>query len=81
VESKLVEFTRTVPPKTVASREQVFQIVDRAFASRRKMLRSAFTGLVDDAEAALAAAGVSPTARGETLSIADFARVAEQVFP
>jgi 16S rRNA (adenine1518-N6/adenine1519-N6)-dimethyltransferase len=80
VESKLVEFTRTDPPKTVASREQVFQIVDRAFASRRKMLRSAFTGVVDDAEAALTAAGVSPTARGETLSIADFARVAEQVF-
>lgn len=82
VDSGLVAITRREPPSTRASREQVFAVVDAAFAQRRKMLRGALSGLFGssaDAEAALVAAGVDPQARGEVLTVADFARVAEQL--
>lgn len=38
-----------------------------AFGRRRKMLRSALAGLVEDPEALLEQAGIAPTARAETL--------------
>lgn len=82
VDSGLVSLTRREPPQTTASREQVFAVVDAAFAQRRKMLRAAlapFFGSSAAAEAALVRAGVDPTSRGETLTVADFARIAEQV--
>ncbi|MDQ1741880.1 MAG: rRNA (adenine1518-N6/adenine1519-N6)-dimethyltransferase [Pseudonocardiales bacterium] len=80
VESGLVRFNRTTPPQTSASREEVFAVIDAAFAQRRKMLRSALAGWAGSAaaaEAALVRAGVAPTARGETLDVAAFARIAE----
>jgi len=82
VESGLVAIRRRPAPVTTATREQVFTVVDAAFAQRRKMLRSALAGLFGgsaQASAALLAAGVDPQARGEVLDVADFARVAEQV--
>jgi 16S rRNA (adenine1518-N6/adenine1519-N6)-dimethyltransferase len=60
------------------SRADVFQLIDVAFASRRKTLRSAlgsWAGSPAAAEAILRAASVDPAARGETLEIADFARI------
>jgi 16S rRNA (adenine1518-N6/adenine1519-N6)-dimethyltransferase len=80
VDSGLVAMTRRPPPRTAASREAVFACVDAAFAQRRKMLRSALAGWAGSAaaaEAALVRAGVAPTARGETLDVAAFARIAE----
>jgi len=80
VESGLVELRRRQPPETTATRQQVFAVVDAAFAQRRKMLRGALAGLFGSAAAAsdaLAAAGVDPQARGEVLGITDFARIAE----
>jgi 16S rRNA (adenine1518-N6/adenine1519-N6)-dimethyltransferase len=80
VDSGLVRLVRRDPPPTTASREQVFAVVDAAFAQRRKTLRAALAGLASSAaaaEQALRAAGVDPTARGETLDVAAFARVAE----
>lgn len=80
VDSGLVRLVRREPPDTTASRQQVFAVVDAAFAQRRKMLRSAlapWAGSPAAAEAALTAAGVAPTARGETLDISQFAAVAE----
>ncbi len=80
VDSGLVRLVRREPPETTASREQVFQVIDAAFAQRRKMLRSALSGLFGSSAAASAAieqAGCEPTARGEVLSVADFARIAE----
>jgi 16S rRNA (adenine1518-N6/adenine1519-N6)-dimethyltransferase len=47
------------------------------------MLRSALAGLAGSsaaASAAVAAAGLDPKARGETLEVTDFARIAEQIF-
>ncbi len=82
VDSGLVRITRREPPATTASREAVFAVVDAAFAQRRKMLRAALAGLFGSsaaASAALEAAGVAPQARGETLGVAEFARVAEQL--
>ncbi len=80
VDSGLVELVRRDPPATPASREAVFTVVDAAFGQRRKMLRSALSGLFGSSAAASAAleeAGVDPQARGEVLDIADFVRVAE----
>jgi len=82
VDSALVSFRRHEPPATTATREQVFAVVDAAFAQRRKTLRAALSGLAGSApaaEQALVAAGVDPGARGERLAIADFARIAEQL--
>lgn len=80
VDSGLVELVRREPPATTATRTQVFTVVDAAFAQRRKMLRSALSGLFGSSAAASAAlerAGVDPQARGEVLDIADFVRIAE----
>jgi 16S rRNA (adenine1518-N6/adenine1519-N6)-dimethyltransferase len=55
-------------------------VVDAAFAQRRKTLRAALAGWAGSApaaEAALVAAGVSPQARGESLTVEEFARIAE----
>ncbi|PKH37590.1 16S rRNA (adenine1518-N6/adenine1519-N6)-dimethyltransferase [Nocardioides alpinus] len=80
VDSGLVAWTRCDPPRTTASREQVFAVVDAAFAHRRKQIRPALRELAGSAEAATAAleaAGVDPTVRGEMLEVGDFARIAE----
>ena len=55
-------------------------VVDAAFAQRRKTLRAALAGWAGSAaaaEEALVAAGVSPRARGESLTVEEFARIAE----
>jgi 16S rRNA (adenine1518-N6/adenine1519-N6)-dimethyltransferase len=77
VDSGLVGFERRDPPPTSATREQVFAVVDAAFAQRRKTLRAALRGLGTDTEAAIVAAGVDPMARGEVLDVGAFARIAE----
>ncbi|TCJ30393.1 16S rRNA (adenine(1518)-N(6)/adenine(1519)-N(6))-dimethyltransferase RsmA [Nocardioides jejuensis] len=80
VDSGLVAWTRREPPATTATREQVFAVIDAAFAQRRKALRGALRGVVGTAEeidAALASAGIDPLARGEALVIGDFIRIAE----
>ena len=79
VESGLVSFTRHDPPPSTASREEVFAVIDAAFAQRRKTLRAALAGWAGSAAAAeriLVAAGVDPGARGENLDVAAFARIA-----
>jgi 16S rRNA (adenine1518-N6/adenine1519-N6)-dimethyltransferase len=80
VDSGLVSFTRREPPSTTASREDVFAVIDAAFAQRRKTLRAALAGWAGSAvaaEEALRAAGVDPSARGESLDVAAFTRIAE----
>ncbi|MEU0142842.1 16S rRNA (adenine(1518)-N(6)/adenine(1519)-N(6))-dimethyltransferase RsmA [Streptomyces albidoflavus] len=81
VDSGLVSLVRRDgPPATKATREQVFAVVDAAFAQRRKTLRAALSGWAGSAaaaEAALVAAGVSPQARGESLTVEEFAAIAE----
>ncbi|MFJ2028769.1 16S rRNA (adenine(1518)-N(6)/adenine(1519)-N(6))-dimethyltransferase RsmA [Streptosporangium sp. NPDC087985] len=80
VDSGLVAMTRREPPSTKATREDVFAVVDAAFAQRRKTLRAAlasWAGTAAAAEQALRAAGIDPSERGEQLTVEDFARIAE----
>ena len=80
VDSKLVAFTRHDPPATSASRAQVFAVIDAAFGQRRKTLRAALAGWAGspaEAERLLRAAGVDPGARGEALTVTEFARIAQ----
>jgi 16S rRNA (adenine1518-N6/adenine1519-N6)-dimethyltransferase len=82
VDSGLVAWTRREPPATTATREQVFAVVDAAFAHRRKGLRGSLrelAGSSEAAEAALASVGIEPLARGESLSVEQFARIAEAI--
>jgi 16S rRNA (adenine1518-N6/adenine1519-N6)-dimethyltransferase len=79
VDSGLVAFTRRPPPEPDVPREKVFTVVDAAFAQRRKTLRAAlarWAGGADAAEEILRSAGVDPGARGEALTVAEFARIA-----
>jgi 16S rRNA (adenine1518-N6/adenine1519-N6)-dimethyltransferase len=81
VDSALVRLTRRQPPSTTAERPDVFRVVDAAFGQRRKSLRAAladWAGSPPLAEELLRGAGIDPGARGESLDIAAFARLAEQ---
>jgi 16S rRNA (adenine1518-N6/adenine1519-N6)-dimethyltransferase len=79
VDSGLVALTRREPPPGV-QRADVFAVVDAAFAQRRKTLRAALAGWAGSAAAAeqvLKAAGIDPGLRGESLGVAEFARIAQ----
>lgn len=79
VDSALLEFTRRPEPEGQASREEVFALVDAAFAQRRKALRSGLAGWAGSAaaaEQALRSAGIDPMTRAEQLGVTDFARLA-----
>ncbi|MEV4537429.1 16S rRNA (adenine(1518)-N(6)/adenine(1519)-N(6))-dimethyltransferase RsmA [Asanoa sp. NPDC049518] len=79
VDSGLVAFTRREPPRADVPREDVFRVVDAAFAQRRKTLRAALAGWAGGAERAaqvLVAAGVDPGVRGEALGVGAFADIA-----
>jgi 16S rRNA (adenine1518-N6/adenine1519-N6)-dimethyltransferase len=79
VDSKLVGFTRRATAGSEESRAKVFTIIDAAFAQRRKMLRSALSGLYGSssaAEAILIKAGIDPTLRGEALQVESFCKIA-----
>ncbi|MGA3152103.1 MAG: 16S rRNA (adenine(1518)-N(6)/adenine(1519)-N(6))-dimethyltransferase RsmA [Streptosporangiaceae bacterium] len=84
VDSGLVAFERREPPAAAgpgrpAGRDEVFAVVDAAFAQRRKTLRAALAGWAGsaaEAERVLRQAGVDPARRGESLGIGEFARIA-----
>jgi len=84
VDSGLVSLVRHSAAEAAALRQgtgraETFAVIDAAFSQRRKTLRSAlavWAGSPAAAEAALRAAGVEPSLRGEALGIADFARIA-----
>lgn len=80
VDSQLVALTRRSAPRTDASRQEVFSCVDAAFAQRRKTLRAAlaaWAGSARTAEDVLHTAGIDPGIRGEQLTVAQFADIAE----
>jgi 16S rRNA (adenine1518-N6/adenine1519-N6)-dimethyltransferase len=62
-------------------RAQVFELIDVAFAQRRKTSRNAFAewaGSGNESARRLLAASIDPSRRGETLSVADFIRLLER---
>ncbi|HEY5224580.1 MAG TPA: 16S rRNA (adenine(1518)-N(6)/adenine(1519)-N(6))-dimethyltransferase RsmA [Microbacteriaceae bacterium] len=85
VDSILVAFERhQTEPGDLALRRRTFELVDAAFQQRRKMLRqslSAIYGSSASASAALEAADLAPTARGEELTVEQFIRVAGALPP
>ncbi|MFM5951505.1 MAG: ribosomal RNA small subunit methyltransferase A, partial [Micrococcales bacterium] len=80
VDSALVYFERHASPMGDENlREATFAVIDAAFGQRRKTLRQSLatlTGSPAEAEAALVAAGISPQARGEELTIEQFVAIA-----
>lgn len=80
VDSALVYFEKRKNPFLESKRENVFQVIDAAFAQRRKTLRQALSGWAGsavEAERILIESGLSPQARGEELSIEDFVRLGQ----
>ena len=79
VDSGLVAWTHHAPPTTAVTREQVFTVIDAAFAQRRKALRGALRGIatVEQLDAAFTATGIDPLTRGEALGIDEFCALTE----
>ena len=77
VQSGLVAFQRHEVARPEL-REATFAAIDAAFAQRRKMLRSALRAWAAplDAVLVLERAGLSPTARGESLTVEQFQALA-----
>jgi 16S rRNA (adenine1518-N6/adenine1519-N6)-dimethyltransferase len=68
--------TEAVPYKN----HKVFaDVVARAFGQRRKTLRNTLKGVAD--ETSFTATGIDPGRRGETLSVAEFAALANYLAP
>ena len=75
VESAVARLTPLGAARPAIADDPLFaRIVAAAFGQRRKTLRNALAGLAD--ERTLRAAAIDPSARGETLSVADFVRLA-----
>ena len=81
VDSALVYFSkRAVALGDEALRLATFEVADAAFGQRRKTLRQAlanWAGSPVEAERILVAAGVSPQARGEELTVHQFVAIAQ----
>jgi len=72
---RMIPFAR--PPHPARDEALLAKVVAAAFAQRRKTLRNTLRGFIPAQE--LAALGVDPGARGETLSVEQFARIANAV--
>ncbi len=76
VESALVRLVRhDAPPVEVRDLGRMFELVRAGFATRRKTLRNTLEGRIDAAQ--FASTHVDPQARAETLSLAEWARLAD----
>jgi 16S rRNA (adenine1518-N6/adenine1519-N6)-dimethyltransferase len=74
VDSVLVSIERrTELIATEETRRKIFHLIERGFATRRKMLRRALAGEVPPE--AFTVSGIRPEARAEELSIDDWARL------
>lgn len=85
VESAIMNcIVRAQPPVAVPSEKLFFRIVRAAFGQRRKTLSNALRSIglsAADIQGALHGAGIEATRRGETLSLAEFARVTGAMAP
>lgn len=78
VASAVIHFEPTEPVDDRVDLKDLEKVVERAFGQRRKMLRASLKGLDVDALALLEAAGIEPTRRAETVSVAEFVELARQ---
>ncbi len=85
VTSAVLSFEPLAAPRVEVADEVFFRrVVKGAFALRRKTLRNALKGAglgFDQLDEVMNAAGIDPARRGETLSLEEFARLAEVLKP
>ncbi|MFM5884591.1 MAG: 16S rRNA (adenine(1518)-N(6)/adenine(1519)-N(6))-dimethyltransferase RsmA [Novosphingobium sp.] len=77
VMSAVVHLTPAAMPAGVSAR-MLERVTEAAFGQRRKMLRQSLKGLPGALDA-LATLGIDPQRRAETLSVAEFVRLAERL--
>lgn len=76
--SAIVRMTPLAANRVRAADEALFaRVVSAAFSQRRKTLRNALRSIANDTD--LESCDIDPGARGETLGVADFVRIADQV--
>ncbi|HEX2151339.1 MAG TPA: 16S rRNA (adenine(1518)-N(6)/adenine(1519)-N(6))-dimethyltransferase RsmA [Stellaceae bacterium] len=76
VTSSVVMLTPRAMPLASAAKPVLERVTVAAFGQRRKMLRSSLKTLGVPVEGLLAASGITPTARAEELSVAEFCALA-----
>lgn len=89
VDSAVVRLTRLEEPSvSVKDEDFFFQVTRASFAQRRKTLLNNLTSQLPDGKekkenivAALHASGIDPGRRGETLSLEEFARLSDELYP
>ena len=84
VDSTVVEVRFTAPPSPARDEAVFARVVQAAFGQRRKTLKNALSGSAlpldgAAAETLLAAAGIDPGRRAETLSVPEFAALSDRV--
>ena len=80
VDSAVVRIDRRSEP--LAESDEVARVVEAAFAQRRKTIRNSMSSNgfdMGELDRALAATGIAPTARAETLSVGEFIRLAGEL--
>ncbi len=76
ITSAIVRLEPLAEPVAPCELHDLEKVTEAAFGQRRKMLRQSLKQIAPDAEALLTQAGIDPTRRAETLSIAEFAALA-----
>jgi 16S rRNA (adenine1518-N6/adenine1519-N6)-dimethyltransferase len=76
VVSSVAQLTPRPSGDRLADLKPLERVTAAAFGQRRKMLRGALAGLFSDPTAVLIGLGLSPTARAEELTVAEFVRLA-----
>jgi 16S rRNA (adenine1518-N6/adenine1519-N6)-dimethyltransferase len=78
VDSALVHIAiNSRPPVSVRDEKMFFTVIKTAFSQRRKMLANSLRPLSEEIKEKLLLAGIEPTRRPETLSMEEFARLAD----
>jgi 16S rRNA (adenine1518-N6/adenine1519-N6)-dimethyltransferase len=89
VDSAVIRLTRREHPAvTVKDERFFFQVTKASFAQRRKTLLNNLTSQLPDGKqkkeeilTALSQSGIDPSRRGETLSLEEFGRLADELYP
>ena len=81
VESAVVDFMPRATLEPACDVRALGRVTAAAFGQRRKMLRSTLKSVCPAPEALLASLGIASDRRGETLTVADFARIAAAIPP
>jgi 16S rRNA (adenine1518-N6/adenine1519-N6)-dimethyltransferase len=76
VDSTLVRFAKRAAREPIPGLDRLETVTAAAFGQRRKMLRASLKPLGVDTGALLELAGITPTARAETVDVAGFAALA-----